>query len=255
MPPSSTPAGPPCLALRTTCGRGVAVDRWPLPLPVPHSAPVVGSPPRGTSVLPPLWKTTRAPTTLFHFGALSRGLRARCLRFAVRLATAHARLACRWWPAFRCAGLVTRRAPSKFQPFTSWHPLLQAWPGAISMETSPDAAKGLPSEDVASGRRAALLGLSVTYGDVHAARGGAPPAIYLPHLRAGRSPLDAPTRVLSRCPNSRARRFAPAPRSSPKACSRATHAEFPRKPSRSAPWVARCARQGKTTIQFPLRRQ
>lgn len=136
MPPSSTPAGPPCLALRTTCGRGVAVDRWPLPLPVPHSAPVVGSPPRGTSVLPPLWKTTRAPTTLFHFGALSRGLRARCLRFAVRLATAHARLACRWWPAFRCAGLVTRRAPSKFQPFTSWHPLLQAWPGAISMETS-----------------------------------------------------------------------------------------------------------------------
>ena len=135
MPPSSTPAGPPCLALRTTCGRGVAVDRWPLPLPVPHSAPVVGSPPRGTSVLPPLWKTTRAPTTLFHFGALSRGLRARCLRFAVRLATAHARLACRWWPAFRCAGLVTRRAPSKFQPFTSWHPLLQAWPGAISMET------------------------------------------------------------------------------------------------------------------------
>ena len=141
MPPSSTPAGPPCLALRTTCGRGVAVDRWPLPLPVPHSAPVVGSPPRGTSVLPPLWKTTRAPTTLFHFGALSRGLRARCLRFAVRLATAHARLACRWWPAFRCAGLVTRRAPSKFQPFTSWHPLLQAWPGAISMETGELASR------------------------------------------------------------------------------------------------------------------
>ena len=144
MPPSSTPAGPPCLALRTTCGRGVAVDRWPLPLPVPHSAPVVGSPPRGTSVLPPLWKTTRAPTTLFHFGALSRGLRARCLRFAVRLATAHARLACRWWPAFRCAGLVTRRAPSKFQPFTSWHPLLQAWPGAISMETSRGGARRGP---------------------------------------------------------------------------------------------------------------
>ena len=42
--------------------RGVAVDRWPLPLPVPHSARVAGSPPRGTSVLPPLYETTRAPT-------------------------------------------------------------------------------------------------------------------------------------------------------------------------------------------------
>jgi hypothetical protein len=41
--------------------QGVAVDRWPSPLPVPHSARVAGSPPRGTSVLPPLRKTTRAP--------------------------------------------------------------------------------------------------------------------------------------------------------------------------------------------------
>src|SRR5690606_19376427 len=63
------------------------------------------SPPRGASVPSPLLPN-RGPQHLVTFEALSRGLHARCLRFAAFLFPqelyGHARLASGWWPA--CAG-------------------------------------------------------------------------------------------------------------------------------------------------------
>ena len=47
-----------------------------------------------------------------------------------------------------------------------------------------------------------LAGTLMTSSDVDSEGGGVTRDVYLSHLRGARSALDAPTRVLSRCPNS-----------------------------------------------------
>ena len=92
----------------------------PMPLPVPHSVPgrcLAASWRAGTA---PALQNDEGSSINFAFGALSRGLDARCLRFAGRLATAPRKT--RLQPVANpcCTGLVTRRAPNEVS--ATWHP-------------------------------------------------------------------------------------------------------------------------------------
>ena len=75
------------------------------------------------------------------FGAQSRGLSARCLRFAARLTTYHARLACSPWPTLCCAGISARRVTFKVSALTSLPPR-PSFPGAIAIQTSIFSSRG-----------------------------------------------------------------------------------------------------------------
>ena len=84
-------------------------------VPMPCSWTPVGSRTpghRGVSTWPPLVSTTKAPA-IEGFGARSHGLGTGCLRFAVRIAPPHARLASGCLAKPGRAGLVTRRVATK----------------------------------------------------------------------------------------------------------------------------------------------
>ena len=68
--------------------------------------------PYGVSARPPLLPTAKAPDEQKDFGARYPGFRSDCLRFVVRVAPPHARLASGCWPALP-DGICTRRVPAE----------------------------------------------------------------------------------------------------------------------------------------------
>ena len=80
--------------------------------------------------LPQLQKR-QLPPRMSYFGAQSHGLPARCLRFALVVTDAHARLASGWWPTLAGRGLDPLGSIAKFPRLLHRFPLTQALPGAL----------------------------------------------------------------------------------------------------------------------------
>jgi hypothetical protein len=111
--------------------RGVAVAGdfrlRPQSLPVPQSAlPRCLAASRHVDVAPAL-QNDEGSSNMLDFGAQSRGLSTRCLRFAARLTTDHARLACSWWPTFAARDWLPAGLLSRFQRFIASSSAKLAW--------------------------------------------------------------------------------------------------------------------------------
>lgn len=74
------------------------------------------------SVLPSAYTSASAPATAAYFGAQSHGLLARCLRFALAVADAYARLASGWWPSLAGRDSDPLGSFERFQRFNSSRP-------------------------------------------------------------------------------------------------------------------------------------